>query len=70
MKDLRRKLQGGDPRMILNLMVWLQLKADKKAVTALEYGLIGAVIVGTIVVGFKLLANSASTKFSSIGGSL
>ena len=28
------------------------------------------VIVATITVGFKILANSASTKFSTIGGSL
>ena len=56
--------------MILYVTTWLQLKADRRAVTALEYGLIAGVIVATITVGFKILANSASTKFSTIGGSL
>jgi Flp pilus assembly pilin Flp len=49
---------------------WIALKLDRRAVTALEYGVIGGVIVATIVIGFQLLANSASTKFSGIGHSL
>ena len=56
--------------MILKLTVWLQLAADRRAVTALEYGIIAAVIVATISVGFRLLANSVSTKFSVLGNSL
>ena len=52
------------------IRVWLSLKADRRAVTALEYGLIAGVIVATIAVGFALLANDLSTKFSDIGGSL
>jgi Flp pilus assembly pilin Flp len=56
--------------MMLKLTVWLQLKADRRAVTALEYGIIAAVIVATISVGFRLLANSVSTKFSVLGNSL
>jgi Flp pilus assembly pilin Flp len=48
----------------------LSLTRERRAVTALEYGLIAAVIVATIAVGFSLLANSLSTQFSSIGGSL
>ena len=49
---------------------WLTLKADRRAVTALEYGLIAGVIVATIAVGFSLLANDLSTQFGDIGGSL
>jgi Flp pilus assembly pilin Flp len=49
---------------------WLELKLDRRAVTALEYGLIAGVIVATIAVGFSLLANNLSSKFSGIGGSL
>jgi Flp pilus assembly pilin Flp len=56
--------------MILYVTTWLQLKADRRAVTALEYGLIAAVLVATIAVGFRLLASSASTKFSTLGNSL
>ena len=56
--------------MILYLVTWVHLQSDRRAVTALEYGVIAGVIVATITVGFRLLANSLSTKFSAIGGSL
>jgi Flp pilus assembly pilin Flp len=49
---------------------FLALKADRRAVTALEYGLIAGVIVATIAVGFATLANSLSSQFVGIGGSL
>jgi len=52
------------------LLVWLRLKTDRHAVTALEYGVIGGVIVAVIAVGFKVLANSVSTKFTGIGTAL
>jgi len=50
--------------------MWLNLRADRRAVTALEYGLIAGVIVATIAVGFSLLANDLSTEFANIGTSL
>jgi len=56
--------------MIEYLKTWLALKTDQRAVTALEYGLIAAVIVGTIAVGFGTLASDLSDKFSAIGGSI
>jgi len=56
--------------MILYLAAWLQIKTDKRAVTTFEYCLIGAVLVATVAVGFSMLANNASTKFSGIGHSL
>jgi pilus assembly protein Flp/PilA len=56
--------------MIEYMKTWLELKLDRRAVTALEYGLIAGVIVATITVGFSLLANSLSKSFSQIGGSL
>jgi pilus assembly protein Flp/PilA len=49
---------------------WFQLKRDRRAVTALEYGLIAGVIVASIMVGFSVLANSLSQSFSAIGDSL
>ncbi len=49
---------------------WLNLKTDRRAVTALEYGLIAGVIVGTLAVGFNLIANDLSTKFENTGTSL
>jgi Flp pilus assembly pilin Flp len=48
----------------------LELSFDRRAVTALEYGLIAGIIVATIMVGFHLLANAKSTAFRYIGGSL
>ena len=56
--------------MTLYLLTWLHVKVDRRAVTALEYGLIAGVIVATIAVGFGSLSNSLSTKFTSIGHSL
>jgi Flp pilus assembly pilin Flp len=56
--------------MIEFVKTWLELKLDRRAVTALEYGLIAGVIVATITVGFSLLANSLSKSFSTIGNSL
>ena len=56
--------------MILYLSIWLRLAADRHAVTALEYGVIGGVVVATIAIGFRLLANSASNKFGGVGTSL
>lgn len=49
---------------------WVELKADKRAVTALEYALIAGVIVAVVVVGFGTLATDVSSKFSDIGGNL
>jgi pilus assembly protein Flp/PilA len=48
----------------------LTLRKDRRAVTALEYGLIAGVIVATIMVGFTLLANDLSNEFQSIGNTL
>jgi Flp pilus assembly pilin Flp len=56
--------------MIEYAKTWLELKFDRRAVTALEYGLIAGVIVATIAVGFSILAGNLSTKFSSIGAGL
>jgi pilus assembly protein Flp/PilA len=56
--------------MVDYLLTWMALKSDRRAVTALEYGLIAAVIVATIIVGFQITANSVSTKFSSVGSRL
>jgi Flp pilus assembly pilin Flp len=52
------------------IRTWISLKVDRRAVTALEYGLIAGVIVATIAVGFSLLANSLSSEFNTIGQSL
>jgi len=56
--------------MIQYVKTWLEIKADRRAVTALEYGLIAGVIVAVITLGFTGLANALSGKFLSIGGNL
>ncbi len=56
--------------MLQYATLWLKLRTDRRAVTALEYGLIAGVIVATIAVGFALLANDLSTEFVNIGDSL
>jgi Flp pilus assembly pilin Flp len=56
--------------MIEYVKTWLELKTDRRAVTALEYGLIASVIVVTILAGFKVLAGDLSNEFNTIGGSL
>lgn len=56
--------------MLQYATLWLKLRADRQAVTALEYGLIAGVIVATIAVGFALLANDLSQQFENIGNSI
>jgi Flp pilus assembly pilin Flp len=43
--------------MVLYVMTWLQLLADRRAMTALEYGLIAGIVVATVVTGFTLMAD-------------
>lgn len=56
--------------MIECLRTWLQLRVDRRAVTALEYGLIAgaiaAVIAGTVVT----MGQSIETTFTTISNSL
>ena len=56
--------------MLQYAKLWFGLRADRRAVTALEYGLIAGVIVATIAVGFSLLANDLSHEFETIGNSV
>jgi Flp pilus assembly pilin Flp len=62
--------EEGAPTVIEYLKTWIELKTDRRAVTALEYALIAGVIVATILAGFQVLATDLSNKFSDIGGSL
>jgi pilus assembly protein Flp/PilA len=55
-------------RVFLN--VWLNLKTDTRAVTALEYGLIAAVVGAVMVVGATTLGTSLSGTFSLLAGSV
>jgi Flp pilus assembly pilin Flp len=56
--------------MVLCIATWFQLSADRRAVTALEYGLIASIVVAIVVAGFRLMANGLSSKFVAVGASL
>lgn len=44
-----------------------RLHSDKRAVTALEYGLVAAVIVTTVIAGFTALGTKLSDGFTKAG---
>ncbi|MCA7120449.1 MAG: Flp family type IVb pilin [Acidibrevibacterium sp.] len=52
--------------MISYLKTWLALKTDRRAVTALEYGLIAALIALGIVTAVKNLAGGLSGTFAAV----
>ena len=56
--------------MVGYLKMYLNLTNDRRAVTALEYGLIAGIIVAVIALGFGLLGSNLSDKFTTIGSSL
>jgi pilus assembly protein Flp/PilA len=56
--------------MIEYLVTWLALKTDRRAVTALEYGLIAALIAGVIVTIVATLGTTLTTKFTSLNSAI
>ena len=56
--------------MFILVRTWLQIKQDTRAVTALEYGLIAAVMGALIVTAFTTLGTNMGTAFSTIGSVL
>ncbi len=44
--------------------------ADEEGVTAIEYGLIAALIAVVIITGVKLVGSSLNTEFTNIGNCL
>lgn len=45
-------------------------RGDRRAVTALEYGLIAGVLVVTVLVGFNTLGSGLLTKFDDVNTTL
>ena len=56
--------------MLEFLKIWLELKYDRRAVTALEYGLIAGAIAAVIAVTVVGMGQSIETKFQSIASQL
>lgn len=52
------------------LKTWLELKTDRRAVTALEYGVIAGVMAVVLVTAFETLGGSLSGVFTTIGNEL
>ena len=52
--------------MVKIVKTWLGIKSDNRGVTALEYGLIAAVIAVVIVAGATSVGTKLATTFSSI----
>ena len=46
------------------------LKGDRRGVTALEYGLIAAVIGGVVITAATSFGNSLKSAYGTIGGAL
>ena len=53
--------------MIEYIKAWLELKADRRAVTALEYGLIAALIAVVIIGAVTTLGTNISAAFTKVG---
>ena len=57
--------------MLTTIILLIQnLRADKKAVTALEYGLIASLIAVVIIGAVSALGSNISNTFKSISSSL
>ena len=52
------------------IKTWIELKTDKRAVTALEYGLIAAAVVAVGLAGFSVVGTSLATKMTSVKNAL
>jgi pilus assembly protein Flp/PilA len=51
-------------------MTWLQLKTDCRGVTAIEYGMIAALIAVVIAVTVGTLGTTLSGEFTTIKGTV
>ena len=56
--------------MIEFIKTWLELKVDRRAVTALEYGLIAALIAVVIIGAVTTVGTKLTETFTTIGKSI
>lgn len=52
------------------IKTWLELKTDKRAVTALEYGLIAAAVVAVGLAGFSIVGTNLAVKMTAVKAAL
>jgi pilus assembly protein Flp/PilA len=56
--------------MIHYLSTWLQLKSDRRGVTAIEYALIGSLIAVAIIAAVTGVGTNVKTTFNTIANNL
>jgi pilus assembly protein Flp/PilA len=56
--------------MFEHLKIWAQLKSDRRAVTAMEYGIIAALLSVVIIAGATAAGPELKGIFDSLGTSL
>ncbi len=56
--------------MIDYVKIWLELKTDRRAVTAMEYGLIAALIAVVIIGALTTIGTNLTTTFTAIGNKI
>ena len=56
--------------MIEYVKTWLELKVDRRAVTALEYGLIAALIAVVIIGAVTTVGKNLTGTFNTIGAKI
>jgi pilus assembly protein Flp/PilA len=56
--------------MIEYMRTWLELKTDRRAVTALEYGVIAGVLAVVVVAAFTTLGTGLNAAFTSVSKQL
>jgi Flp pilus assembly pilin Flp len=52
------------------LKTWLALRADRRAVTALDYGAIAGVLAVVVVTAFNPFGTGLNTAFTGVAGEL
>jgi pilus assembly protein Flp/PilA len=56
--------------MLQFLNTWLALKTDRRAVTALEYGVIAGVLAVVVVTAFTTLGAGLNNAFTAVSNQL
>lgn len=56
--------------MFRNAKTWLALRFDRRGVTALEYGLLAALMGGALAISVPALSGKLGTAFTTIGATL
>ena len=56
--------------MVAFIRCWLQIHADRRAMTALEYAMIAGVVGAAVAVGFGSIAGNLTTSLNAVAGSV